>query len=624
MLQSMREGAKSTGSKIIIGLIAISFAAFGIESLFPSGSGNAVAEVNGEDITVFDLQQAVVDQKRRLAQILGDQIDPALLDDDRLRPGALSGLIDRRLLLQTGNILGLVASQQQIGEIVAATTAFQIDGQFSVDQYKIVLANNGLTPERFRRMQSEAIVLDQLQSSIVNSEFVTPAEAAAGANILAERRDVRYLLIDRADVLEIDAIDAAAQRAYFDANPEVFLAPEQVIAEYILLSRADYLEPVSEAELEAAFEDAITEYEVASQSLVSHILLIQQDTESADDYAARINSVAQRLTEGELLADIVGEVSDDIGSSAFGGALGYTDGTAFPEAMEEAIAALAVGETSGPVQTEAGTHFIRVDDRTAGESANEEQLRRDLRESLQTAAAQRALLIDVETVRDIAFNAPDLSAAAQGVGAIVQRSQPFDRNEGEGLFANSRVREAVFSEEVFDRGNNSDVVELADNRFAVVRVAERLPPRQRIFAEVAEEVEAILREATLREGLAALERRAAEQLDQGDSLETIAETEGLEWRVELGATRTNTLLPRAVRDAAFAMSVADSQRLELVDLDSEQWALIQLARSVPGRLQSLAEIDQRELSSQIGGDYQQRAWAEYLRALKSDSDIVIR
>ena len=152
MLQSMREGAKSTGSKIIIGLIAISFAAFGIESLFPSGSGNAVAEINGEDITVFELQQAIVDQKRRLAQILGDQIDPALLDDDRLRPGALSGLIDRRLLLQTSDALGLVASQQQIGEIVAATTAFQVDGQFSVDQYKIVLANNGLTPERYRRM----------------------------------------------------------------------------------------------------------------------------------------------------------------------------------------------------------------------------------------------------------------------------------------------------------------------------------------------------------------------------------------------------------------------------------------------------------------------------------------
>jgi peptidyl-prolyl cis-trans isomerase D len=81
---------------VIIGLIVLSFAAFGLETLLPGGSGTSVAEVNGEEITPFALQEAITQQKRQLVSVLGDNIDPALLDDDRLQPRALQSLIPAR------------------------------------------------------------------------------------------------------------------------------------------------------------------------------------------------------------------------------------------------------------------------------------------------------------------------------------------------------------------------------------------------------------------------------------------------------------------------------------------------------------------------------------------------
>ena len=159
MMQSLRSGAQSTGARVLVLLIVLSFAGFGLESVLFGGSGTSVAEVNGVEITPQELQIAVENQKRQLMQIFGEDIDPAMLDDDRISPRALEGLIERNLLLQEAEGQSLAASSKTIGELVASVDAFFVDGQFDADQYNVTLANAGYTPERFRREQAQQIVL---------------------------------------------------------------------------------------------------------------------------------------------------------------------------------------------------------------------------------------------------------------------------------------------------------------------------------------------------------------------------------------------------------------------------------------------------------------------------------
>ena len=329
MLQSMRQGAQSTAAKIIIGLIVLSFAAFGLETLLPGGAGSSVADVNGEEISPFALQEAVTQQKRQLVSILGDNIDPAMLDDDRLQPRALESLIQRILLLQKSTSLNLVASEAQVGKSITSMEAFQLNGAFSPDAYRSVLANAGYTPERFRRAQAEDIVLTQLQTAISETEFTTANELSAAANIIAEERDVRYLVVSDADLVPQDALSFGALQQYYTDNQEAFFNPEKVIADYILLEGSSFAVTVDESVVREQYEAVKDEYNVAEQARVSHILLIQGDEESDADYAQRIIAVSDRLAIEESFADLAAELSDDLGSASMGGELGFTDGTAF-------------------------------------------------------------------------------------------------------------------------------------------------------------------------------------------------------------------------------------------------------------------------------------------------------
>jgi peptidyl-prolyl cis-trans isomerase D len=625
MLQSMRQSTQSTAAKVIIGLIVLSFAAFGLETLLPGGSGTSVAEVNGEEITPFALQEAITQQKRQLVSVLGDNIDPALLDDDRLQPRALQSLIQRALLLQKSTALALVASEAQVGKSITGIEAFQLNGIFSPDAYKSVLANAGYTPERFRRAQAEDIVLTQLQTAISETEFATQTELAATANLIAEERDVRYVVIPESGLVSDGDLSDAALQSYYQQNEAAFFNPEQVVVDYILIDPADFAVSVDESLVEEQYEAVKGEYEVAEQARVSHILLIQRGVESDAAYGKRIAEAAERIGRGEDFADLAAELSDDLGSASLGGELGFTDGSAFPDEMETAIAALAApGDISGAVETDAGTHFIRLEQRIAGDSVDYASVREELRASIEAAEAERNLLIAVEELRDLAFNSPDLSGPAEAIGAEVRVSQPFSLGEGADLFSDVRLRELAFSDDVKASGNNSEVLELSGQRFVVVRVRDVRVPQIAPFDEVESEVRQGLRTELEAAALADITARAEALLASGESMETAANTLGMEWRVELAATRLTSQLPQSVLEAAFAMPQGQTDALRTVTVLGEGYALVQLARVNPGDVAALSSAEAAQLSDLRSGEQQRLSFDEFLVHQRNSADIVIR
>jgi len=624
MLQSMRSGAQSTPVKILLILIVISFAGFGVESVLFGSSGTSVADVNGEEITPQQLQIAIENQKRQMMQIFGDNLDPAMLEDDRLRGSALEGLIERQLLLQSADAQGLVASSRAIGQIVASVEAFQVDGQFDADRYKVVLANAGLSPERFRREQAQQIKLSDLQQSVLASDFTTALEVAATADVSSEERDVRYLLLDAEAVFADVVVSDDAVAEYYGDHLDDFVSEEQVVAQYIELQLEDFFAPVDEALVREQFEAVKGEYEVKDQTRVAHILLIQGDDESIEEYTQRIDDVAARLAAGTAFGDVAANASDDIGSADLGGELGFTDGTVFPDAMEEAIAELEVGQISAPVKTDAGTHFIRVEERVAGEAPDFESLRAELADSIQRSAAEKELLIAVDALRDISFNSPDLTGPAESLGVQSQLSSPVTRGAGDGVFGNEQVRAALFSNEVYQAGNNSEVIELPGSRFVAVRVAEKVPPAQLVLEEVATDIRAQLEMEARAAELDRLLEEIKARRQAGETIDAIATESGWEWRVELGARRVGSLLPREVANAAFRMELEGGFALDMVELPGEQYAVVELARVTPGSVDNLSNQERDAIVSQLAQMQGELSLLAYRRALRDNAEIVTR
>ena len=359
MLQNIRANSKGTLAKIIIGLIVISFSIFGIESLLVGGGSNAVAEINGEELSPAEVQQTVNLQKRRLLSMLGDKADPALLDDDRLAAQAIESLIERKLLVQAARELGLVVSDSTVGAIIGGMEQFQVDGQFSAPLYQNSLASAGYTPAMFQRSLREDVLLTQLRAGLSASEFATPSELGAAATVTAEKRDIRYLTLPLASFRQSVQVSDADIRAYYEANSDEFMTRESVDISYIELTAEAFYQPVSEERLREAFATARQDGQYQTESRVAHILLEQGDDESDAEFAARIAEARAAVRDGTPFGEAAAAYSDDVGSAGSGGNLGFTAGDTFPEAMEEAITALAPGEVSAPVETEAGTHLIK-------------------------------------------------------------------------------------------------------------------------------------------------------------------------------------------------------------------------------------------------------------------------
>ena len=293
--------------------------------------------------------------------------------------------------------------------------------------------------------------------------------------------------------------------------------------------------------------------------------------------------------------------------------------------MEEAVAALSVNEVSTPVVTDAGTHLILVTERRDGAAPELEEMRPQIEEQLQLAAATVDLLLTVEQLKDLAFNAEDLSRPAAELELTVKRSEPIARDQVDGLFANPALLAAAFSDEVMEERHNSDVIELGEDRFVVMSVSKHTPPQVRELDEVRDEIAAIIVEQSARAKVAAESDRVVEELASGATIEQVANSAGYEWQVELGADRRTSNVPREVLGRAFEMAApAEGETLvDVVMTPSGDAQVIALGSVNPGSLQALDPPAQIALQRQLSSEYSNLVDGEFQRGLRESADISV-
>ncbi len=622
MLQDIRKHVQGTAAKIVVGLIVISFSFFGIESILVGGGGNEIAEVNGEPIYPQQLQQALDTQKRRLIAMMGDNLDPSMLDDERLGQQALEALINRELLMQSARDMGLVISDPEIGAVVASMEQFQVDGVFSPEVYRSVLSSAGYTPSYFKVSLSDDMLLGQLRSGIAGSEFVTQAELEANTQVISEQRDLRFFSIPRENFSTVSQITEDQIEAYYNANQDSFRTPESVDLDYLELTLKQFRQPVEQSAVREAYELAKQDASFQSQNRVSHILF---EEGAQDDLTQRIALAQAELDSGVAFAEVAKEFSDDIGSADKGGDLGYTSGDTFPEPMETAIAQLEPGVVSAPVTTDAGTHLILVTERKAGEVASLKEMSKQLRETIQADEARIVLLRTVESLKDLSFNAEDLGYPAKELGLTVKQAKAVTRSQNKGLFSNSVLVEAAFSEEVLEAGNNSEVMELPGNKFVVVSVRRHNQPEVKPLAAIRAEVLAAVVEETTRAAVVAEAAQVLKQLRAGVPLAQLTESQGYQMQVELGVNRRNTVVPPEVLRRVFELPLpsAESLSADFVMAPNGDAVVVELLQVDTGEYGALPAAEQAQLQQALSGEFGGLIDNEFQRGLRERAEITV-
>ncbi len=569
MLQNIRDNSQGWIAKTIIGIIVVLLALTGFEAIFNS-SGNArnAAEVNGEEISLDELNQAVNMQRRQLMQQLGSDFDASLFDDKLMRDSALGALIDRTLLLQGARDADFAFSQAALDQLILQTPEFAVDGVFNAARFDQVIQQMGYTRMQFRQLLEQEMLIGQLRAGISGSGVVTDQQIERFAQLERQTRDFASITV-AADSSAVQVSDEEA-RQYYEANTERFRSPEQVVLEYVELNKEAYFDEVdaSEEELQELYRQQIGN--LAEQRRAAHIL-IEVDGTSDAEAKAQLEEIAAQLAAGGDFATLAKEHSDDPGSANEGGDLGYAGPGVYDPAFEDALYALKEGQVSAPVRSEFGWHLIKLLGVQSPEVPSFESMKPELERELKAQQVEQRFVEVTKELENLAFESADLEQPAQELGLTVKSTEPFGREGGEGIAANRQVIQAAFSDEVLMDRANSSVIELDPDTVVAVRIKQHLEPEVQAFETVRDGIFEQLQHSKAAEQARSEGEKLLATLREG------GEVEG-QWQSVEAATRGQDGVAPAVLQTVFRMPKpeGESSTFSGVTLASGDYVVIRL------------------------------------------------
>ena len=193
MLEAIRNHAKGWLAKVILALIAITFALFGVDS-YMSGdrSGGVVAEVGDTAVSREELTREIQMQSERMRESLGPAFDRAVTETAEFRQQVLDSLVERKALLQEAHKLKLYAPDAYIASVLAQIPAFQQDGAFSPQRYEAVLRQNGRTPAQFENELRQSFMLETIASPVSLGAFASSTSLTQIARLVAQQREIAW------------------------------------------------------------------------------------------------------------------------------------------------------------------------------------------------------------------------------------------------------------------------------------------------------------------------------------------------------------------------------------------------------------------------------------------------
>ncbi|WP_447591029.1 SurA N-terminal domain-containing protein [Aquipseudomonas campi] len=604
MLQNIRDNSQGWIAKTIIGVIVALMAFTGFDAIVNSTSNSRnAADVNGEKITLDTLNRAVEMQRRQFIQQFGKDFDASQLDEKMLRDSALNSLIERNLLLQGAEDAGLAFSQAALDQIILQMPVFQQDGQFNAAVFDMVIRQQGYGRMEFRERLQQDVLISQLQAGLVGSSFLTDAEVDAFVGLEKQTRDFATLTL-HADTKAVKLTDEDV-KAYYDEHTDRFMTPEQVVLEYVELKKDAFFDrvEVKDDELQALYQKEIAG--LSEQRHAAHILLEVNDKLSDDEAKAQLEEVKKRLDSGEDFAKLAKEVSQDPGSAASGGDLGYAGQGVYDPAFEQALYALKDGEVSAPVRSEFGWHLIKLLGVQAADVPSFGSMKEKLVRELKAPRVEQRFVEATKELEDAAFEASDLAQPAQEQGLTVKVTPAFGREGGsEGITANRQVVQTAFSNEVLESASNSGAIELDPDTVVVIRVKEHKKPELMPFEQV---VAGIRETLTLQQANAAVKAKGAELLSSLREGKTpVEQAQEQDWKVVEAANRSQEGVEPVVLQALFRMpkpSADGKPTFSGVSLNNGDYVLLRL-NGVSQQNATLSEEERnmyrRFLASRVG------------------------
>jgi peptidyl-prolyl cis-trans isomerase D len=558
MIDSLRTIAHNKIVQLLLALfLIVPFAFFGMEQYMTGGGAQAtVATVGNQRITQMEFDQAMKQQAEVMRQQFRGNFDPTIMDSPQVRQSVLDRLIAERLITVGSERAGIRLSDKALAERIASEPAFQVDGRFSKDRYEILARQNNLTPVGLDARLRDDFAQQQFRTSIAETAFVPKATLDGFIRLSEQTREVSIVNLGPEAYLAKVQVKPEAVTAYYTAHAKEFTIPERARVEFVELSLDAIAakEAAAPEEVKRIYDEEVKlgRYGQPEERRASHILIAAAE-DAKDDVKkaakAKADEIAARVRKAPAtFAEVAKKESQDPGSGAQGGDLGFFRRGAMVKPFEDAVFAAKPNEIVGPVQSPFGYHVIRLTEVKPAKVKSFAEASPEIEANLRKAAAQRRMAEAVETFSNTVYEQPNsLQPVADALKLQVQQSGWVQKG-GPGaspVLSNPKLQAELFADDAVKNKRNTSAVEIAPNHYAAARIVEYKPSELRPLESVKAEIEkGLQREEALKLAKAEGEAKLKELQGGKDA--------GLKWPAALAVNRQKSggLFP-AVIDRAF-------------------------------------------------------------------------
>jgi len=626
MADSMHDKMKGWFARIILGIVILTFALFGIETYNQTGaSAPVIAEVGGSKVFLQTYETELKSQQNRLRE--AGQRNPQVLNGKELKTDILDRFINERLLLSQAAKLGYRGNEAAIWAYIQNAPELQENGKFSEEKFQRFLDGNRIN----RKQYVAEIVQGQLQQDLLvfqaQTGIVSRAAATHLAGILAEQREVSKAVLSAAALAGQVKIEPAQLQSYYDAHPELSRVAEQARVEYVVLSPEVVLAQleVTEADARAYYTAHAAQFAEPENREVAHILIrVAEDAKPEAQQAAR-QKAEQLLQQAQKNPQAFGELakqnSQDPLTAAKGGSFGLIQRGSIFKQVEDAAFAMKAGEVRGPVQTPAGFHIVMVKAITGGGQRKFEDVQDVVTEAAKREMAIRKFNEEVEQFGDLVYSKSDsLKPAADKYKVAIQTSDWFGRQgPAQGILKNERLLTAIFASDAVKNKRNTEPVEVAPNTLVAARILEYKPAGNKPLETVKDAIEAQLR----KEQASALASKQGQaylaELQQGKA------PSALKFDVPAKVGRDDLAksgLDQSAMEAIYRVSAKKLPAYTGVSLANGDFAVFKI--SAVSSNEQLRQQAQQFLPVSIAQSQSEQVVRSYLQSLRQDTKVKIK
>lgn len=496
LMDKLRDGAQSRVAKLIFWLIIISFALAGVGSYLNRPASNDPAVVDDEVISSQTLEQSYQNERSSLQAQYGDSASQLLENQQylaQLKKSVLDRLINQVLLNHKAQKSGVRLGDDQVKAAIREMKEFQADGKFDNQKFVATLGRFGFTPESFANTLRQDLIRDMWLNGMLTTEFALPSEVARIAALYNEKRDVRLVSIPATQFEKSVELSDADIKAFYDANHNLFMHPELIKLNYVVLDSAELAKSIEvrDADLKAYYDEHQSAFAQPAKRKVAHILITDKDDAKAK---AKAEDILAQLKKGADFAALAKADSADTLSARNGGELDWFEKGVMDPAFEAASFALnQKGEVSEVVKSAFGYHIIKLLDKQDDTALPYDKVAATVRQKFVAEKAHDAFLDKQQKLADTGFENPDsLDVVADTLKLKIQSTNLVSAADLPAEINVPAVTQAAFAQKLRDENTNSEVITIDDNKVVMLHVVDYQPSAVKPLADVTAEVKAKL------------------------------------------------------------------------------------------------------------------------------------